>query len=561
MRTKMKSGLGIILSLALVLGMVPEMCMTVKAATAMPAADGDGVVTLTENVELTSTWMPSGNITLDLNGYGIKKTGSGGSVIKVDGGATLTIIDSNNSSTHKFDIIDGVAVLNEESGELTINGGYITGGSGTSEGGGLFWGSGGGIWVKNGTCTMNAGTVLGNAAAQGGGVLVYSGTFNLNGGSISYNNGDAGVELRSGSDVYNTGGGATTATLNMTGGEIKNNKSHAINGSNYCYGNSVANISGGVISNNGGVGITANEVSISGSAAIIDNHSTGVQFNALTLSGSPIISGNTVPVNESTVLSRNVYVRNGKTITIGGILSNTTPIGITTQTEPASEAPVVFTSSLDGNGTATKFVADISDSFRVKTQDGEAALVNLEDIALSHTVTFKVNNGSWNDGTTEDVVVTLTGYEGDALRLNADDIPTVGSKPSMSYKEGSWDVVPSADNVISTDVTYTYSYAAFEEEDKGRVNVPKTSGNFAAGGLDNSEAEIKNIVLEDTDQAQMEAGKDVNVWLEVQESTTTVTQEEKGLVEAKVAESLGSEYTVGSFLELILWKQITGEQP
>ena len=79
--------------------------------------------------------------------------------------------------------------------------------------------------------------------------------------------------------------------------------------------------------------------------------------------------------------------------------------------------------------------------------------------SISQTVTFKVVNGSWNDETTTDKTVTLTGYEGDTLKLAADQIPTVGTKPNDTYKAGSWDVTPSTDTAITAATTYTYTYA------------------------------------------------------------------------------------------------------
>ena len=79
--------------------------------------------------------------------------------------------------------------------------------------------------------------------------------------------------------------------------------------------------------------------------------------------------------------------------------------------------------------------------------------------AISQTVTFKVVNGSWNDETTTDKTVTLTGYEGDTLKLTADQIPAVGTKPNDTYKAGSWDVTPSTDTAITAATTYTYTYA------------------------------------------------------------------------------------------------------
>lgn len=82
------------------------------------------------------------------------------------------------------------------------------------------------------------------------------------------------------------------------------------------------------------------------------------------------------------------------------------------------------------------------------------------------TVTFKVVNGSWDDGTTVDKTVALSGAEGDMLKLTADQIPAVGSKPSADYKSGSWDVTPGTETAITADTTYTYTYAAEGEKEK-----------------------------------------------------------------------------------------------
>ena len=67
---------------------------------------------------------------------------------------------------------------------------------------------------------------------------------------------------------------------------------------------------------------------------------------------------------------------------------------------------------------------------------------------------FKVVGGAWDDGKTEDKTVTLTGFEGDTLKLAADQIPAVGGKPAEGYKEGAWDVTPVADTAIDKDTTY-----------------------------------------------------------------------------------------------------------
>ena len=83
-------------------------------------------------------------------------------------------------------------------------------------------------------------------------------------------------------------------------------------------------------------------------------------------------------------------------------------------------------------------------------------------------MTFKVVNGKWNDETTADKTVTVTGHDGDTLKLAANQIPTVGTKPNNTYKAGSWDVTPSTDTEITGATTYTYTYA---QKEIGRAHV------------------------------------------------------------------------------------------
>ena len=82
---------------------------------------------------------------------------------------------------------------------------------------------------------------------------------------------------------------------------------------------------------------------------------------------------------------------------------------------------------------------------------------------VTHKATFKVVNGTWSDGTSEDKIVTLSGYEGDILKLSADQIPAAGDKPSDGFTAGKWDVVPDTDTKIAEDRIYIYTYAEKEE--------------------------------------------------------------------------------------------------
>ena len=81
---------------------------------------------------------------------------------------------------------------------------------------------------------------------------------------------------------------------------------------------------------------------------------------------------------------------------------------------------------------------------------------------IEFTVTFKVVNGSWDDGSRDEKTVVLSGTAGEELKLTAADIPSVGSKPDTGYLAGSWDEEPSTEKVLTAAVTYTYSYVQKE---------------------------------------------------------------------------------------------------
>ena len=100
---------------------------------------------------------------------------------------------------------------------------------------------------------------------------------------------------------------------------------------------------------------------------------------------------------------------------------------------------------------------------------------------ISYTVTFNVENGSWNNGVSDAQTVTLTGYEGDILTLAASQIPAVGSNPDATYKAGFWDTTPTAGMEITADTTFTYTYV---EENTAPITYTNTEGegsNYTLG--------------------------------------------------------------------------------
>ena len=156
--------------------------------------DGSSLKLLRDQLETDSTIAISGKkVTLDLNGYGIRMTGSG-SVIKVASDADLTLKDSDAAAdSHKTHYIKmtngrGTSVSDTSSdGATQVTGGYITGGS---EGG----------LVNSGTLTMSGGSILGNRTDGTGGGINNSGSLTIKGGTITDN-----AAEQSGGGIYNSG--------------------------------------------------------------------------------------------------------------------------------------------------------------------------------------------------------------------------------------------------------------------------------------------------------------------------------------------------------------------
>ena len=213
---------------------------------------------LCNNVNLTQTLVIQGDVTLDLNGFVLKITGSG-SVIKIESG-TLTLVDSNPDAIHKFvKEATGLWTLNENAGTEIVKGGVITGGIGREHSFSSVYGSisengGGGVFInqdasfvmeggnivgcsavgehntaggvlvaRSASFVMKAGKIAGCTAARGGGVYVADrdgdyalGSFTMNGGTIEWC-------VAYGSAAYDDGGGVNNlGSFTMNGGTIRN---------------------------------------------------------------------------------------------------------------------------------------------------------------------------------------------------------------------------------------------------------------------------------------------------------------------------------------------------
>lgn len=218
----------------------------------------EGTYFLCNNVNLTHPLVIQGDVTLDLNGFVLKITGSG-SVIKIESG-TLTLVDSHPAAIHKFvKEATGLWTLNENAGTEIVKGGVITGGIGREHSFSSVYGSisengGGGVFInqdasfvmeggnivgcsavgehntaggvlvaRSASFVMKAGKIAGCTAARGGGVYVADrdgdyalGSFTMNGGTIEWC-------VAYGSAAYDDGGGVNNlGSFTMNGGTIRN---------------------------------------------------------------------------------------------------------------------------------------------------------------------------------------------------------------------------------------------------------------------------------------------------------------------------------------------------
>jgi len=192
-------------------------------------ANAGDTITLNSNTEIAATLQITKNLTLDLNGYVLKMTGTG-SVLYVHNGATLTITDSRSGASHEDTTLpvggvitggnatDGGGVYiggNSSEGHLVMTGGTITGCKAASP---LYGsGRGGGVYMIKGSFTMSGtARITDCTAVWGGGVALFTGasTFTMNGSESEISNCKA----------ANTGGGvalATGACFEMIGGTIR----------------------------------------------------------------------------------------------------------------------------------------------------------------------------------------------------------------------------------------------------------------------------------------------------------------------------------------------------
>ena len=300
--------------------------------SAHSAAAGDGAGVESQQSDFT---MYGGKIT---NNHVIKGSNNEGGGVNMHTGGTFTMYGGEISGNACSDTGGGVISAGTY---LKLYGGTISNNTADKRGGGVF---------TNMTLTISDGiTITGNKSEQGGGIYTYDEDITINGGNITGNT------ATYGGGVYHIGDYRTCDTLTISGSATITGNTATDGGgvyvesgkntSNWNKGQGALQINGGSITNNtatgNGGGVYINErglLTITG-GNVTDNTATvnggGVYFNGESKKFN--ISGNiNVTGNKKSGKANNIYLPNGQIIKIMGELTNTAPIGVTTEVEPDS---------------------------------------------------------------------------------------------------------------------------------------------------------------------------------------------------------------------------------
>ena len=326
--------------------------------SAHSAAAGDGAGVEAQQSDFT---MYGGKIT---NNHVIKGSNNEGGGVNMHTGGTFTMYGGEISGNACSDTGGGVISAGTY---LKLYGGTISNNTADKRGGGVF---------TNMTLTISDGiTITGNKSEQGGGIYTYDEDITINGGNITGNT------ATYGGGVYHIGDYRTCDTLTISGSATITGNTATDGGgvyvesgkntSNWNKGQGALQINGGSITNNtatgNGGGVYINErglLTITG-GNVTDNTATvnggGVYFNGESKKFN--ISGNiNVTGNKKSGKANNIYLPNGQIIKIMGELTNTAPIGVTTEVEPDSSNYVQIASGRAAYATPDKFQYENNDT-------------------------------------------------------------------------------------------------------------------------------------------------------------------------------------------------------
>ena len=241
LKRKSKRVLSIVLAVAMIVGLFPIAAFangggeTSVAATSLPPADANGVITLTQNVTMDTVVSVQSANTIDLNGHTL-------SVLRLDSYTDLTIRDTSNAANGVLTSSGTNTCVVWGGHSVTLESGTITN---TNENGTTIF--------NLGTFTMNDGVISGdtvvyNTAKNGDNLVEGNIVCNINGGKVEVGTWGI-VALGEGLDESDKANN-DKVTVNITNGEIIGTddcQAIATNASGGAYAGFTINISGGMI--------------------------------------------------------------------------------------------------------------------------------------------------------------------------------------------------------------------------------------------------------------------------------------------------------------------------
>ena len=326
--------------------------------SAHSAAAGDGAGVESQQSDFT---MYGGKIT---NNHVIKGSNNEGGGVNMHTGGTFTMYGGEISGNACSDTGGGVI---SAATYLKLYGGTISNNTADKRGGGVFTNmpltisndftitgnqseKGGGIYTYDEDITINGGNITGNTATYGGGVyhigdyqtcdtLTISGSATITGNTAT-DGGGVYVESGKNTSNWNKGQGA----LQINGGSITNNTATGNGGGVYINKRGLLTITGG--------NVTDNTATVNGGGVYFNGESK--KFN---ISGNINVTG-----NKKSGKANNIYLPNGQILKITGELTNTAPIGVTTEMEPDSSNYVQIASGRAAYATPDKFQYENNDT-------------------------------------------------------------------------------------------------------------------------------------------------------------------------------------------------------
>jgi hypothetical protein len=338
---------------------------------------------------------------------------NGGGIYVAKGKLNYAGQDANTTGN---DAQDGAGIY-VAGGVAALGAGQITGNTATGYGGGLYVvnstnvtisnltisnnttynnvnSRGGGIYLKSGTITMTSGSIKGNTCVGtvtngGGGVFVESGEFAMSGGEVTLN---AGI-----------GGGirASGGTVNLSGTAHVNKNVSTSQGS-------VA----GIHIENGAT------IKMGGSVQVTGNVRSGTVNSAKT----DIESGSGYEVNGS--IYYNLFLVDGKTITVTSALTSDANIGISLYTMPSTTARAITTGYTGSVAPENIFTLDPTNTINIVTLNNSEAAVALAVAA----VTIGTNTTYYNS-----FASALATYNGNASGTRL--LQLLGNNEVTTYSE------------------------------------------------------------------------------------------------------------------------------